>query len=477
MKKPIMALIAIALFISVASATWISDSSRDFGLYEVSSGHLSQSPTMGFNVTGDSKWTLISGENNGQFTGWYWNGTQWIIDSSIIAGLGDLGSLSTPNLVYNLKNDGKWVLISGNYSYGVGSFAGFYWDTGSSQWVSDQSIVSGIGNIGPFTRPSIGFNVTGDGKFTLIAGDNWNINGFYWNGVQWVSDNSLVFDTSPFTTSGYTGVQYAKPTLGFNIGLEDKWTLLISSTYGYTWNGAQWIRDDIKSDGLSSTYTIDGGVTMAFNVTGDEKFTLIAGAWNGELVGFYWNSPPVISTVAMTPDPAYTNASITCVGSYFDSEGDLESGSTFRWFNASEVIPGQVSAVLQNTSFATDDVITCEYTPCDVYGCGIPMNSSSLTIQTTGGFTPILKIAKPGIIKKSLTPPVIIPVMPNIKQIKKVPEPPKIVSVPPKKVSNGVFKPKMSSFIKSGSKKTSKNIAISSKMSSLFSLIGGRGRK
>ncbi len=58
----------------------------------------------------------------GVFNGFYYNGTDWVSDSSIVSGLGDVGSQSAPT-VY--QKDSTWYLISGE---DAGVFNGFHWN-------------------------------------------------------------------------------------------------------------------------------------------------------------------------------------------------------------------------------------------------------------------------------------------------------------------------------------------------------------
>jgi hypothetical protein len=191
------------------------------------------SPALGIDFNGSKRLVMISGESTGTFNGYYWNDTKWITDSSYVAGLPDVGSTSAPALAFNLTGDDRWTLIAGE---STGEFNGFYWD--GDQWVSDSSRVSGLGDVGSDSAPALAFNLTGDDTWTLIAGeDNGRFNGFYWDGDQWVSDSSRV--------SGLGDVgSDSSPLLVFNLTGDNSW-MLISGLgdgryYSYYWEDNSW---------------------------------------------------------------------------------------------------------------------------------------------------------------------------------------------------------------------------------------------
>ncbi|MHA1742850.1 MAG: glycoside hydrolase family 78 protein, partial [Candidatus Heimdallarchaeota archaeon] len=110
----------------------------------------------------------------GTFRGFYWSGSQWVEDSSIVAGLSS-SVYATPALAFNVRRDNRWILISRSGSM----LLGFYWS--GSQWVEDSSIVSGIS--GSFHHAvALGFNATGNDRWILISGKVWGeFHGFYWS--------------------------------------------------------------------------------------------------------------------------------------------------------------------------------------------------------------------------------------------------------------------------------------------------------
>ena len=237
-------------------------------------------PAVAFNITGDGRWNLIVGNSSGEFHGFYWNDSavQWISDSSLVAGLGGVGSYPAPAIAFNITGDGKWNLIAGNSS---GEFHGFYWNDSSEQWISDSSLVTGLGDVGNYSVPAIAFNIKGDGTWNLISGNSsGEFNGFYWNGMQWISDSSLVAGLGSVGSGG------SFPAIAFNITWDGKWNLISGSNreyscfYGYYWNGSleQWVSDSSLVAGLpSGRYDYRKVPAVAFNITGDEGWNLISG--------------------------------------------------------------------------------------------------------------------------------------------------------------------------------------------------------
>ena len=225
---------------------WVSDPSRVAGLGDVRGAW----PAMAFNVTGDGTWTMITGDIYGGFHGYYWNGTQWVSDPARVAGLVNVECDSTPALAFNVTGDGTWTLITGElghcggyYTYdNCAGFYGYYWN--GTQWVSDPSRVAGLGRIKCYSCPSMAFNPRGDGKWILISGDErggWGgkFYGWYWNGTQWVSDSSVVAGL------GGSGdwLHWTRAIAVFNLTGNGNWSVITANDQapqkGFCWRGGQ----------------------------------------------------------------------------------------------------------------------------------------------------------------------------------------------------------------------------------------------
>jgi hypothetical protein len=143
----------------------------------------------------------------------------WVSDSDIVSGLGDVGNLSAPTV---FQMDSTWYLISGEFD---GIFNGYYWS--GSAWVSDSSIVSGLGDVGVSSAPAV-FQM--DSTWYLIGGEADGVfNGYYWSGSAWVSDSSIV--------SGLGDVgDYSALTV---FQMDSTW-YLISGKYTGVFDGYHW---------------------------------------------------------------------------------------------------------------------------------------------------------------------------------------------------------------------------------------------
>ncbi|MCK5013350.1 MAG: hypothetical protein KAS66_05995, partial [Candidatus Omnitrophica bacterium] len=235
-KVVLIFLLLIFAFINTASAVnaWTPNASIVSGLSDVGTD---SAPTV---FLDGSTRKLISGDNDGTFTGWDWNGSAWVSNSSIVSGLTDVGFHSAPTVFL----DGSTLkLIAGDWD---GTFTGWYWS--GSTWVLDASIISGLSDVGGVSKPTVFL----DGStLKLIAGENTpfvftdTLNGWYWNGATWVSDSSIVSGTSD-------SVQGTSPS----VFTKDGTLKLISGTYWGTysswyWSGSTWVSDSSIRSGLS----------------------------------------------------------------------------------------------------------------------------------------------------------------------------------------------------------------------------------
>jgi len=304
--------------------------------------------------------TLISGDALGNFHSFFWDGSTWGADDTRVAGLGNIGgtsggwNYSTPHLSYNVTGDGNWTLISGRYN---GDFRGFYWN--GSQWIEKSSYVQGLGDIGSESAPSIAFNVTGDSKWTLIAGEHNGFYAFYWNGSQWVSDS-----TRKTGLRGVDGEHSFIPDLAYNLRGDDKWSLIAGGfyypTYGYEWNGSQW-----NFYGLVVANAIwqignypEVAPAFIYNLTGSGKWHLIGGAYNGNFYGLTLQAPTTANQIVEL-GRALLDAGQNYVYGFTVSGGYIYGGTQTL---PSQVIKFSIGTMekVANFTLATDDGYTEE---------------------------------------------------------------------------------------------------------------------
>lgn len=280
---------------------WESERSLADGIQpRMGRGISNTAPAIAFDVMGDGKWTMICGELYGKFFGYYWDGGKWIPDRSRVNGLKDIGGHSAPAIVPNLTGEKKWTLIARN---SAGKFFGYCWD--GTKWASDQAAVKGLDAISGRASIAIMKNLKGSGKWTLISGnDEGTFKGFCRDGAKWVSDASIV--------AGLKDVgSRSKATAGFDVFGDKKWILIAGNSSGlftgYYWDGARWVADPSRARELGDgrKYDGDGTACLVCNLRGDKKWVLIVGYEIGNR-GFFCDrvskekiSP--VKDVAVTP--------------------------------------------------------------------------------------------------------------------------------------------------------------------------------
>lgn len=139
-----------------------------------------------------------------------------------------------------------------------------------------------------------------------------------------------------------------------------------------------------------ATWTVNGtsagtGTTLAGAfVKGDTvacNVTPFDGASTGTTVStstVIANTPPVVSGVTITPDPAYVTSTLTCTYTYTDADGDPDL-STRTWrVNGAVVGTGPTLS----SGFAKGDVVRCDVVPNDGTASGAT-RSDSITISNS----------------------------------------------------------------------------------------------
>jgi len=240
--------------------SWLVDGSIVSGLGDIG---LYSAPTV---FTNNSILYLISGEYNGAFYGFNWTGTTWQSDTTIVSGLGNIALGSIPTV---FTNNSILYLISGEDD---GIFHGFNWI--GSTWQSDTTIVSGLRDVGSWSTPTV---FTNNSILYLISGESKGIFfGFNWTGTTWQSDTTIV--------SGLGDVGYdSRPTVFTNNSI----LYLIAGEYyggfaGFNWTGTTWQSDTTIVSGLGDVGTYSRPTVF----TNNSILYLIAGEQDGVFNGF-----------------------------------------------------------------------------------------------------------------------------------------------------------------------------------------------
>jgi len=321
----------IVLFVNSVQASWIPDSDFKDG---IDGGVGWPSPVIGYNITGDDKWTLIYGDMFGDNYGFYWNGNSWVPDQSRVLGITNHGALfvySSTSLGYNVTGNDNWEIIFG---YGSGTFAGYYWN--GSSWVEDSDIVNGLADVGDRAAPALAYNVTGNGNWVLLAGEfkiegDTEIVGYQFESGSWTAYNDI--------TVGLPNIEHiSKPHFAYNLTGNDNWNLIIcddsGAAFGYYWSGSSWISNSDIISGLSGIGIFPNVVTN-YDIRNDENWTLISGNADDNFFAYYFNVNPVTSSLQTesqtNPTEVMTNVSNPYFSwTYFDSDNGPQYSYTIK---------------------------------------------------------------------------------------------------------------------------------------------------
>ena len=349
-----MLFVMMFAIVGIANASvpiWITNNTITNG-YGLGSGKFFGNNYIVYNFSGNNLWTAISGDLNGVWYGFTWDGSVWSQNSSLVNGLFDVGSYSSPYLVYNFSNNGMWTLFSGG-DY----ISAFVWN--GSIWNQNTSLVDGISDTGSRYNALVTFNLVNNTKWNLIATNNNGIfYGYSWNGTSWISNSTIITGLSNYPT-----VYGSKVEIKYNVFEDNRWyfTAGLSGQGGglganaYYWNGTSWILDSNKLlNGISGGYVILPVLIYGFN--GDDKWQLFSAVGTGLIAN------------ELTPDsPNYYNINTT----------EIDTGNFFSK-NLSISVYWNTTLNLSNYIFSTN--IT-----------GSWVNSTEVTFTGQGNWSNITK--------------------------------------------------------------------------------------
>jgi len=220
---------------------------------------------------------LILGGSDGSFIGHTWDGSQWVSNNSITAGLLNVGSRSTLD-IYDIDNNGAIDLIAGSSN---GIFRGFTWN--NSQWIQNATINASLPSTRSYVTVALG-DIGGDGVIDLITGDGGGgFGAFTWNGSNWIENtttNASLFDIGSDSAPTFYDIN-KDHSLDLIVGKDDGRFL------AFTWDGSNWNENtsinaslpDIGANSFPSIYDIDN----------DKLTDMIAGNGNGYSYGYSWH--------------------------------------------------------------------------------------------------------------------------------------------------------------------------------------------
>lgn len=303
---------------------WTQNSSLITGLTHASFNNPSFSIT---NFLGGIK--AIVGLQNGNFLGFQYDGVNWTENTSLVNGLGDLGTRTSP-VVYN--DSGAMKLMIGNLS---GTLIGFDWN--GTKWINNNSITEGTTDVGNSGSPTIFF----DGSLKLIVGAfDGTFSGFQHNGINWTENTSLV------NGLGDVGVE-AVPTVYNDQGVFK----LISGNntgefYGFQYNGTNWTQDNRIIIGLKDIGVQSSPETFFYNeqrLISGEDLGNKAGYTLSNFIGTNANTNFNLNNISSSNTVLLDNWIFSCRGS--------DSSTFSSWLNSSSSL---VTNRLNFTFFDSD---------------------------------------------------------------------------------------------------------------------------
>ena len=173
---------------------WEDDSDIVIGLSDVGDR---ATPALAYNLTGNDNWVLLTGEwklaGDTEIVGYQFENNSWTVYNEVMTGLPSIEHLTKPHLVHNLTGDGNWNLIICDDE---GAASGYYWS--GTSWMSDSSIISGLSGIGIFPNIVTNYDIRNDEKWTLISGNADNeFFAYYYNSNPIVSSLQTESQTNP----------------------------------------------------------------------------------------------------------------------------------------------------------------------------------------------------------------------------------------------------------------------------------------
>ncbi|MEK6833057.1 MAG: hypothetical protein AABY32_03330, partial [Nanoarchaeota archaeon] len=260
----------------------------------------------------DSSWYLISGDFNGNFGGYAWNGTQWKPNSTINASLPDIGDDSVPTVFYK---DSSWYMIASELNV---NFIGYVWN--GTGWAPNSTINASLPSSPSLSGNTVSSVFYKDSSWYLLAGtsvgSDSSFYGYVWNGTNWLP-NSTINASLPGVPGGG-----ASPTVFYK---DSFWYVLAGAydgkLYGYSWNGTNWI---VNLE-INSTLPDVGAWSVPFAFYKDSNWYLLVGsdvtAFNGRFIGFKF----VDLGVNFTSTPSWANVTKTLNSTIGTIVG-------YRWF-------------------------------------------------------------------------------------------------------------------------------------------------
>ena len=349
----IFVLILVLSATNVVADIWVENTSIITGLADAGT----QSTPYVYN---DGGLKLITGAGLGGFFGYFWNETTWSANTTLVEGLVDVGVASAP-CVFNMS--GTWKLTTAGSTP-----AGYQWD--GINWTANSSIISGLTLVG---RRAHSFY--DDGSLKIIVGSAaGTFTGYQWNGTSWVSNSSIIAGLGTIS-EGYT-----TPTIYY----DGAWKLIsghdvAGPLYGFEWNGTSWVSNSELVNGLPNTGIV-GTTPNVFNDSGTWK--LIMGKNTGTFYGYYLvHAPNIIYPTNTTYDENVSTINYTLSTSSISADScwySTDGGAT----NETPVAAGTNFTEVQSTAGSNTWTVYCNYTDESVGDDSVSFSINNMWFNT-----------------------------------------------------------------------------------------------
>ena len=335
-----------------------------------------------FNDSGT--WRMIGGEWYNKFNGQTWNGTSWNVDNDVINGLTDgiAGTEAHPD-VYN--DSGILKLIVSNFA---GTFYGFQWN--GTSWVSNSSIVNGIGQIPYDFFPQAGYPAVFDdnGTTKLIAGSGFgDFYGYYLNTIPITSNLKTENQTNSTQITTNTSTPYFNWTYSdADNDTQYSWEIQVGTTEG---GSDMWASGALVGNDLNDVYA---GSALSRNVMYYVRVRTNDGDTNSLFATgtFKLNALPTVNNIVITPGaPLDTDDLVVSNDTAVDGNGDPTT-AYYKWYKDDVHQPALNDVVTVNASNTTnDEVWKVGVIPNDTYENGTEVFSATVTIGS-GNYAPTI---------------------------------------------------------------------------------------
>jgi hypothetical protein len=139
-------------------------------------------------------------------------------------------------------------------------------------------------------------------------------------------------------------------------------------------------KDGFCSDSTIVTQQITVGDVWKCQVTpNDAQFD--GQALFSNSIAIVWNNKPSVGNLAISPSIAYTDSDLTASYTYYDADGDMESGTEIRWYKDGTLQPNLNDTLIVSSNLTQKgDVWYFTVRPCDGKEFGEIQTSPEVTI-------------------------------------------------------------------------------------------------